>query len=334
MKKGYKLIICLSVVLVLGYGCTKNDIKDEKVGKIDILDNVIVDINDNKESYKYLKNGEISVAQFEGQGSLKAYSSKNDVAVFVEQGIDYKNINIIRDSSTKSLEVKGNINLLKFSDNGEFILCKIDNENSKTNYKIINTKDLKSYNMDSDIFVSGNVIEFLDDENIIFYGVDISKKISGIFKYNINTEKYSLVREIEGTFVNYIDVVSNQEVVISMSNGDSKCLVLLNVNENIIRTVDNGFEFIEDAVLYDNKVYMSALANNKINLYSVDFSNNKIKRLTYDFPKSLGRDSRLIAEDDKIYFSSIEGKIYFYDIENDSTSILKNQNGIYMILDK
>lgn len=334
MKKGYKLLAGLFATAIIFSACTRTDIEEEKLGKIDVFDNLVVDIKDDKEIYSYISKDGIEKGQLESNGIVKTYSEKNDVVIFLEYHNDGKRINIRTKDDLKYIKIDDFISLLKLSSDGKYMFLKEQKDEIISEYSIIDTQTLEKIVLDDEIFISGKIVDFLDEKQIVFYGVDSEKKISGLFTYNILTKKYELLREVDGRFVNYIKVLDSENIFLSAADDDEKYLGILNIKSGKINYVNADFKYIQDAVLEKDKVYFSGVENENMNLYMMDIKNKIVKRLTFDFPKNLGLDSYLINEEGKIYFSDVDGRLYFYDTEKNTTNILKKQDGIYMIVDK
>lgn len=333
MKNKYKILLGIILFSMGLYGCTLPSIKDEKVNNIDISENLIADIKNDEESYFYLKNGILEESYLIASGSIRGYSTIGDVTIFLEYYENGKRINIKKNENLKSLNINETITRLKLSLDGENILLITKNENFIPTYSIINTHTLEQIYLDEEIFISGDMITFLNNDELIFYGVDVNKKLSGIFKYNLKEKEYELLREIKDSFVSYIKALDENKIFILLTKEEKNKIGLWDINQNSIIEMESEFESIENVVFFDEKIYLSARYNGNINLYCSDFKKQVIKRLTYDFPKQLARNSAFIIEDNKIYFSDENGILYFYDIEKGTTNILNNDRR-YMIVDK
>ena len=334
MKKNYKTVLLgISFSMMFFYGCGKKPIEEVSLEKVDIIDNLIIDMENDKEIYKYIDKGALVSLNLDSLGKLRTYSEKADVAVFLEYSDDGKKINIRSNDEIKSFFVAGDISFINISSDGDYIFLKTTIDNI-SEYKIVDRHNLSSTNISDNIAISGDLIRVLDNDNLIFYGVDIDNNDCGIFSYNIKDRSYKLLKEVKGKFVNYIDVLSDSKILIGQVIDGQNKIVLLDLNTLEEEILCDGFENIDTSAIYEDDIYMSAFENGNYNLYRVDISSKSIKRLTYGFPKSLGRESGFVIEENKIYFSGITGKLYFYDIESESINILENQIGINMIVDK
>ncbi|MGL5575775.1 MAG: hypothetical protein ACRDCW_09560 [Sarcina sp.] len=335
MKRSYSVMLLLLVIGVSGlYGCSKNDNVEKRVSQIDIKDNLVIDIKDGEEKYRYLDKGKFIEANLEGEGNLLAYNDKADISIFTNYNDSEKYLNIISKKGKQEVLLKDRLDFVYLSKDGSYTFYKTCNKDNIVRYNLINNKTQESSVLPEDILISGDLIKFIDDKTLVLYGSDIENKVSGVFIYDIENGTYKLINEIMGKFMSSLEVISDSKILMIEVNQEGSDVYVLDIETNEINNISSNFNYVEDAILYKNKVFISALENSDLNLYFIDLDTNEFKRLTFDFPKSLGRKSRLLADDRKIYFSDITGKVYYYDVEEDSTNLLENQNGIYMILDK
>ncbi|MGL5066993.1 MAG: hypothetical protein ACRC6T_04080 [Sarcina sp.] len=328
------MLVFLSFGITGLYGCSKSEVEEVKKEKIDIQDNLVIDINNGEEKYKYLNDGKFTNANIEGQGNLMAYNDKEDIAIFLERTDDSKVLNIILADDSMDVKIDGNLEFVQVSENGSYTLYKTCSSDNIVKYNLLNNKTKEITLLSEEVLISGNLIKFIDDDTLILYGVDIDAKKNGIFTYDISTKEYKLVNEIVGKFISSIEVISDNKILMIEVNEGGSDVYILDIVTKDIEHMTSKFEYVEDAILCGNKVFINALENGGLNLYSIDLESKGLRRLTFDFPKSLGRESRLLAENGKVYFSDINGKVYYYDVTEDTTNLMKNQNGMYMIVDK
>ncbi|MGL4655364.1 MAG: hypothetical protein ACRCWM_05735 [Sarcina sp.] len=335
MKRGYKLMV---ILLTLGvstlYGCSKSNDIEKETNKIDIKDNLVIDFKEGKEEYRYLNKGKFEEANLDIDGSLLAYNDKADISIFTNYIEAKKYLNIIFEDGKLEIPLEGRLDFVYISKDGSYTLYKTCSEDNIVLYNLIDNTTKKNITLAENVLISGNLIKFIDDKKLVLYGVDIDKKISGLFIYDIEKGSYELINEIKGRFMSSLEVISEDKVLMIEVNEESSDVYILDVKTKEMNNISSKFEYVEDAILYENKVYISAFENDDLNLYSIDLDRDILKRLTFDFPKSLGRESRLLADDGKIYFSDINGKVYFYDTKEDTVNLIENQNGVYMIVDK
>lgn len=328
------MMLLLALAVSNLYGCSKNEDIEKQTDKIDIKDNLVIDIKSGKEVYRYLDKGKFIDANLEGDGNLLAYNDKADISIFTNYIDSQKYLNIISKKGKQEILMKDRLDFVCLSKEGTYTLYKTCSEDNTVKYNIIDNMTQKISILPDNILISGDLIKFIDDKTLVLYGSDIENRSSGVFLYDIEAGTYKLVQEIIGKFMSSLEVISDSKVLMIEVNEDGSDVYVLDIKTNEMNNISSNFNYVEDAILYENKVFISAFENGDINLYSIDLGSNDFKRLTFNFPKSLGRESKLLADDRKIYFSDITGKVYFYDIEKDSTNLLENQNGVYMIMDK
>jgi hypothetical protein len=327
--------ILISLGAISLYGCSKKEVEEKKtINKIDILDNLVIDIKDGSEIYGYLNDGRFEKTDISAKGNLRAYNDKLDIMAFLEQKEEENYLNIIFADDSMNIKIDGNLDFVYISENGEYTLYKTSDRNNIIKLNLVDNKTKKTVVLPEDILVSGELIKFIGNDTIILYGVDINNNKYGVFTYDIKSGKYTLVKEMVGMYMSSIEAISESKVFMIEVSESSSQVYILDILTKDMQLISSEFSYVEDAILYEDKVYINALENGDLNLYSIDLESTKLKRLTFDFPKSLGRESRLLAENGRVYFSDINGKVYYYDIKEDTTNLIKNQDGMYMIVDK
>lgn len=334
MKKNKKMIVAiLSLSVISMYGCDKNSEKD-KINDIDVPTNLILDIKDEDIEYKTLKNGRISDFEINDEGMLMSYNGEQDVLVFSSQQNEKNVLKIVVDGKEKTVDINGYLETVYISSDGRHTLYKTNSTGTVIEYFIMDNKTLKSTKLSENILVSGNMIKFLNNNELIFYGVDIEKKESGIFTYSINSGEYKLKKKIVGSVISYIDVLDENSILYSESIDQRQKLCVLNLDDLKLNEITDRFERVEDSIICDNKIYVSAQENYKLNLYEIDIDTNKVKRLTFDFPESLALESKLLVQEKNIYFSDINGDLYNYSINEKSINMVEKDKGEYLIMNK
>lgn len=337
MKKSYKIVLLfiISLGLMSLNGCSKEQKNAEDIDNIDVSSNLVLDIEDNEIKYKTLDNGKLVDLDIKSKDNLQAFNESKDILIFSRITEDNKKeMDIVSKGNKKTIDVEGYLDMVLISSNGSYTLYKTSLNGISVDYYIINNKTFEKKKLRDDILISGEMIKFLDNENIIFYGVDIKKKESGLYVYNIVNDTYTLKKKIMGGVISYLEVLDKDNVVYVEGIDEESKLISFNVSNKKAEVLTSKFKYIEDSILYKDKLYLSAAQYENLDLYSLDLKSKELKRLTFDFPKSLARTSSLIEENGEIYFSDVNGKIYKYDTIEKSTSIMDNKNGIYLIKSK
>lgn len=337
MKKNFKFIGMLIFFCIFSLvGCTKKE-SNETLENIDVLDNLVINRNsDGTEEYKYFKDGKLESANLKNyNGNLRAYNEISDTLVFLEYADDgFYKLKIKRKNKEKSISIDGVLNFIKISKDGEYTFYSTLNEDNIPVFHILNNKSFESDILEQDnILISGNLVSFNKDNNLIFYGINIDKKEAGIFEFDIKNKTYELLYKVEQGIVAYLEILKNNKILIFKSIDDESYIEIIDdkFKGEVIKT---DFTYIEEAISINNDIYFSAFENERLNLYKFDDDKKLLKRVTFTFPYSLGRESRLLEWNNRIYFVDIKGQIYYYDISNESTVLGDFPKGEYMILDK
>ncbi|MGL5823208.1 MAG: hypothetical protein ACRCYE_16505 [Sarcina sp.] len=338
MKKNFNLIGMLIFFCIFSLvGCTRKE-SNEVLEDIDVVSNLIIDRNnDGTEEYKYFKDGTLERFKFENyKGNLRAYNEKSDILVFLSYEDDgYYKLKIRNKNREKVITIDGVLNFIKISDNGNYIFYSTLNDDNIPIFHIFDNTSFENEVFEqNNILVSGNLISFNSSDNIVFYGIDIDKKQAGIFEYDIKNRIYKLVSKVERGIGTHLEILENNKILILKSVEEKNYIELIDVNEDKNESIKTEVTYIEDAIVINDDIYFSAVENEKMNLYKFDNNEKIIKRLTFTFPYSLGRDSRLLEWNDRIYFVDIKGQIYYYDIASKTTILGDFEEGEYIILDK
>ena len=326
-KVGRRLKIFLSSLVLLliipMVGCEKEEIIEE-VKKIQILEGAVVIENSSNYSIYNLNGDEYEKIDTEYIVSTYDLSSGN--FLFSENG------NIKVNYLGKEIEIEENKSIIspKLSTMGRYVSYFL-----KDQYLELKVKDLsKNENIDikSNVAISGELVEWLNENTLIYYGID-NKKNNGIFTYNIEEEKESLIYKLENGFLENIKVFDNVAIFIQSNLSREKIIKIIDKNGEIIEEINevedvNDIEYTKDGLFILGKI-----KNNNYSLYK--YSNNEMKRLIYDFPKIIDLEKGLSKDmDGNIIFVGKDNmeleNIYMY--KNDSINILDSKEGNYFFI--
>ncbi|MGL4741943.1 MAG: hypothetical protein ACRC41_14290 [Sarcina sp.] len=338
MKRNFKLIGMLIFVCIFSLaGCTKRE-NDNVLENIDVLENLVIDRNaDGTEDYKYFNNGKLEKVNFKNnKGNLRAYNEKSDTLIFLEYDDDgFYRLKIRTKNKEKSITIDGILNFVTISSDGNYTFYSTLNADNIPVFHILNNNSFESEILKQDnILISGDLISFNNKGNLIFYGINIDKKEAGVFEYDIKLKTYSLVTKIEQGIVTALEILEGNKILLFKSLDEQNYIEIISNNNLENKVIKCDFKHIENAILVNEDIYFSAFENDKLNLYKYDNIKNNIKRLTFTFPYSLGRESRLLEWNNRIYFVDVKGEIYYYDIASESTVLGDFSKGEYIFLDK
>lgn len=321
-KRRNKFILVSLIFLLINilYGC-KN--KTEDIKRIAINPGAIA--IENNGDYKIYNLNNDKYERVETDYIITSYDSESNNFIFSKDGelhINYLGQEKIIDDSNSILSPK-------LSQGGEYLSYFV-----RDGYLDLKVKDLKVnkyVNIDSKVAISGELIDWYNEDTLVYYGID-DEKNNGIFIYSISENKEKLIYKLDSGYVEYLKVLDNGVVFLQEKEGKLKSLKFINENGELSEAIENivdisGLEYTAEGIFIIGK-----LENNNYSLY--EYSEGKIKRLVYDFPrivnleKGLSKDGKgnilFIGGDEpgieKVYIcedgaistvSEEEGKYYF-----------------------
>lgn len=221
---------------------------------------------------------------------------------------------------------------------------KNDSIQSAEGMKVYDISGNKAIIMNSQVLVSGNLYEWLNDDEILYYGIAYGKGDSGkIYKYNFKTGKEeTVVDKIDGYCMNFI--IMKDYILFLEIEGSNSRLCMYNVENNqkdiISEDISNMWYAVFDNT--HNDIYFIGSKKGELNssLYKLDTNNHVIQRLTYDFPKEVNKDGGIGIDDKRnVYFCGNSGEtdtnsnsIYYFNSNDTSVNLLSRHSGKYKII--
>ena len=321
IKKRFVLVILTILLTNMIYGC-KNKIEDREKLQIN-SGSIVIENNDNYKVYN-LNNNEYEIV--ETNYVITSYDSKSNNFIFSENGnfkVDYL-------GEEKVIDNTNDIFSPKLSPGGEYLSYFV-----KDIYLNLKVKDLKEdeyLDVNSKVSISGELIDWLDSETLVYYGIDDNKN-NGIFIYDIKSDEEKFIYKLDAGYIEYLKVLENGVVFLQEKEGKQKSLKFINKNGDLSESIDNVVE-ISDVEYTDSGIYIiGKIENNNYSLYQ--YNNGKMKRLVYDFPKIINLDKGLSKD--------INGNILFvggeepsiervYICEDGTISELSNNEGNYYFI--
>ncbi|MGL5615579.1 MAG: hypothetical protein ACRDD2_05035 [Sarcina sp.] len=335
MKKSFFLGGFLAFCIILISNINFGSRSDEKI--LEVQDNLLIRVDENGNNYETIVEGKVTKVDFENEGILKTYNAAKNIFVFLIDGQEGFKLEIIKDKKGKVINLESDIETIEISPNGEFLLFK---ETEKNNYNIYDFGKKEVLELKEEILPSKNMIRFLEDGRLVFYGVRAEDKKNAIFLYDIRKKEYSLIKEVDG-FIDYIEVLRDYEIIILKSNlSEEKELLKLNLVSKKIESLSLEVEVIYDGEFLDNKFYfLGKRENNSESIYSIDLGSKKIRRLTFNFPENINFYAGFEIIEGELYFDGYEnsideGNIYRYNPKDNSVNLVSTKKGKYVILEK
>lgn len=348
---GIKSLIRYQILLIFALcmfsGC-RNSIKDVKIDTAlpKYSEVTAIEKKDNSfDIYKVQRDGLYKIGSRTDNVIELTYSSKgNSIAelVYLSQGQNLsKNlVNVYKDDKIMVLNNFYSARDLILNSSGDMLLYRSyekDSIDSAVGLKIFDISSKTIINLSSKVLVSGNVYNWLDNNNILYYGsiqgVDSSGKI---YKYNIREKKQEVYLENIYGYCLYLMNI-NDGILYLMKNGDQTNIDYYNSKNNNKVLLSSEISEIYSAKFSSktNQVFFIGKGINAESpaLYKISMESHKLVRLTYDFPKTIDIDSNIsIDSSGNAYFTAMQG-LYMYDYKNNSVNLISTHSGKYTIYD-
>lgn len=337
------LLFIFAVVLIILLNNTKND---TTAAKIDIPSLKMVTVFNNKNSDIYnIENYELrSLGSFNAIREL-VYNSKKSVYVYstdISKGNNLikSSIQILNNGKTAELNDFYSAEDLKLNPSGSriaFRKYRNDSVQSAEGMCIYDIYKNKYINLNSDVLVSGNLYEWLDDNHILYYGIKSGKDSSSkIYMYDLNNKKESIYCDkIDGYCIYFKLLEGNLFILSRQTNGDN--FYYYNNLTNKVSSVKGSMISVYDSVFdkKDDELYLLATEDGgHANLYKFSPKNLEIDKVSYDFPKYVNLYGGIACDNGgNVFFTGSD----LLNSNNDKYSVfvyLKGENSINLISDE
>lgn len=270
--------------------------------------------------------------------NVNVYNIKKSV------GENLINTKLIIDSKENKdiLEKEYNYKSFKLSLKGEYLAFtsfRDDDYASVNNLQIYDIKNKKYIKLPENILLSGDLFCWGTDNSIIFYGVEQGKNnIGKIYSYSIKDNQLKVYFDkIEG-YVTFFSLINDDKLLLLESTGAKNYLNICDLKNKNKKLISSEFSSIfESKINKDNSLiyFISKVDNTKNTIFKYDVTLDKLKRITFDFPKKINTlASFSINENDNLIIIGSNNNsdlIYKYDNKNNSISLVNDIEGQYKI---
>ncbi|MDD6795278.1 MAG: WD40 repeat domain-containing protein [Clostridiaceae bacterium] len=322
MSRRAKYII-LNVVFCSLFLVSCRESKVEKIQGVTLNKGAIIALNNgNYENYdlqegKYSKIESEEIIRIYDEDSGNYVLQKEDQYQYFYDGI----INNLND-------IGSNVSNLKLSPKGRYVSYFSNNEG--LGLHLINLDNNSPIEFESNVLISGTFLDWLDEENIVYYGIS-NDGVNGIFQYNVKDKVEKLFYKLEGGYIHFIKNVESGVVCIQETIDNKKIVRLLskdgNEKEVLSGELNNAYDVVYDGSKY---YFLGKSTNNITSIYKLE--NNKLKRMVYDFPKTINEKKGLSIDDEgNILFvgaNSSDNKEQIYKIQNDGAVSVVESNSV------
>ncbi|MHB9940289.1 hypothetical protein CF065_01295 [Clostridium sporogenes] len=352
-KKGFKNIgYFIIVFLVIGLvGCKSHRISEGEKVDIPKFTEVITLKREKDSSDIYnIENGDIDKTMETKDVVDVKYNNKNKTYVFTnftEKGneLNKNKITIIKNGKQTILDnfySASDVDISKEGNKIAYRSFKKDSLQSAEGMKIYDLENRKEIKIKSDVLVSGNLFKWLNEDEILYYGINSEKENKAkIYKYNVKENKEEVyVDNIEGICTYFMP--NRDDVLLLSRQGDKINLFYYNKKDNSFKKISEEVSLIYKGTKSAKNMYFLGKNDleNKDYLYKIDGNTLNLTKLTYDFPPKIDINGGIVSDkNDNIYFSGYEdlkeqplNEIYVYKEKDDAVEIMSDEKNSYYIM--
>lgn len=294
-------------------GVSSFSIKGNAVKKIGILDGVTEFNYQIKNSiYVFLKN-------IAGEKSLQ----KNEIIIF--KGDKQEKLNDFYTATD-----------IKMSSSGERIAFrnfKDGDIKSVQPLKVYNIKKEKYDKFHTNVLISGDLYQWLDDDTLAYYGSnDGTHDRICVYDFNSSSEK-TIMGGIKG-YITFFEIIKDKGILFLQEDGESTKLCYLDLVSGKKNVLTSQISDISNALISSKgNIFFTGYSTeeNEDLLYEFNNSDGGLKRINYDFPKKVDKSSGIAEFDQKVYFCGIDDSnvtsLYMYNDDNDTVNYISPQKG-------
>ncbi|GAB6170345.1 hypothetical protein JCM1393_28050 [Clostridium carnis] len=325
MKKRKRHICLFATLIVTSFffiGCNKEN--NEKKVELKLSQGAVAkEANGEYKIYDYINN---AYSKVDLNKTITAFDKKSLKYLYNSEGKNYiysngKEIPIEDDKVISSKISSGGKYVSYFT--GDPIL----------EVKLLDVEKNKNIEFNSNVAISGDFLDWLDEETIVYYGIDNNKR-NGIFMYNISEKKEELLYKLEVGYIEFFKVSGNGVIFLQETTNKKKVLKSVDKNKNVAELTKDVLE-VNDIIIINDAVYMlGKMVDNNYSIYKIE--GGKFKRLVFDFPTMLHLEKGL-SQDEKgnlLFVGSNESfekeNVYLY--ENGEVKYLTNDNSKYYFI--
>lgn len=319
------LLLTFLVISAILSSCStvKKEISNTKLP--DYPEMVVLESLQNDSNIYSIKDGNLSKVGDASTVSEVAYDSEHGVYVYINNmslgnNLAHSRIEILRKSGESIINNFYSASDISLSSDASKLALRTygsDSMQSAEGLKVYSIDKGKYLNMSSKVLISGNLYKWIDDNEIMYYGISGGASGNGeIFKYNfVNNSETEVLKQING-YCTFFEPIGNNILFLEKYGGDSRLYYYdtsLDKKNLISADIGDIWDAVPDSD--DNSVYLIANGTNEVNcsIYKVELNNLSMKKITYDFPGKVEKNGGMTL--------STKGILYFCGIREDSANL-------------
>ena len=325
MKINKKYILLIFGLTSMGLILTGCNSKDDSIESLDVSKGSIVkEENGNYYNYKFDPKG---YSKIETEKVILSYDLETGNYIYNSQG---KNGVVAKDKdiSIDYANPKG----LKLSKDGSYFSYFKDDTYLELVVKDIKTN--KEMEVNSNVAISGTLIDWVDDDKLVYYGID-DKKNNGIFVYNIKEQKEEILYKLDNGYIQFLKATTNGVIFVQQTVNNKRILKIVDLNKNVDELTDNILE-VNDILKTEKGIFiLGKMKDNNYSIYKV--KDNNVKRLVFDFPNIIHLEKGLSSDSEGniLFIGSTENfsKEKVYTCIDGAVSSLTTEESKYHFID-
>ncbi|EJO5346966.1 hypothetical protein NRP93_001032 [Clostridium botulinum] len=352
-KEGFKNIGCFIIIIliiVLG-GCKSGKISKEPKVNIPRFTEVIT-LKKEKDSLDIynIQHGDINKTMESKDVTAVKYNNRNSIYVFtniIEKGkeLNKNKITIIKNGKKIILDNFYSASDIDISKDGNKIAYrsfKEDSLESAQGMKIYDIENKKEIKIKSQVLVSGNLFKWLNNDEILYYGINSEKdNRAKIYKYNVKENKEQVyVDNIKGISTYFM--INGENVLLLNRQGDKYNISYYDKKHNSFKKISEEVNLIYKGTISKDNMYFLGKNDleNKDYLYKIDGDLLNLTKLTYDFPAKVDINGGISSDKNgNIYFTGYDkleeqllNEIYIYKEKDNTVEIISDEKNSYYIM--
>lgn len=184
------------------------------------------------------------------------------------------------------------------------------------------------------VAISGKLMDWNGDNNIIYYGID-KNKTNGIFKYNIVTGKEELIYKLESGYLEFLKSSKDGIIFLQETIDNRRMLKSIDKEKNIKLITEDIVELKDIEVTEKGIFILGRMKNDNHSIYEI--KDDKVRRIIYDFPNIINLEKGLSYDENGniLFIGSTDrvGKENIYIYEDGYVKALTNDNLTYYFVD-
>ncbi|MBU5482962.1 hypothetical protein KQI86_01405 [Clostridium sp. MSJ-11] len=311
-------------------------------------DVIIMENKDVKSNIYKINNN--SLAKVDSLEYVSEIAYKKDASLYIlllhdENEIKKNSINILKNDKVSNINEFYYAKDLRISPKGGNLAYRsyssqsLDSAEGLSLYGI-DTREKIQFN--SSVLVSGNLFHWINDDEILYYGVCDETRTTAIYKYNVKDNKEEIYTKLPKGYYTYFLPYENNLMILSRDLNKNTIYLYERDSDKII-SISESIEEIYDGVYnkMNNAMYIIGLekGSDLPALYSINLENNKVERITFDFPVEADPYGGLKVDDEgSVYYCGYTGldgqnnEVFKYNPKDNSNSLISINPSKYRII--